>query len=968
MAIQERTETGLSATGDDRLIEILTPLSNKATITPTETALKGMAAEEPFSLEIASSRRGHRFLARTRTAQAQAQLKSQLAANYPQADLTTHRFDEDGDPAEVRAGELVLTAVLELRDGEHLPLRTFTDLEIDDERNPQADPVLNILNAANIATLPGGVRLLSQLVLHPALPGWSRKHRHLAEEQPRPLETGGGMPFLIALVPLAVIGLWAWQFYREAQWLHLGGLAGGALLLMPVLFVAAMRLGRRTVPDPPNMVREKIASPGYYQQLRLSLIAPRGLEGMGDDELWGWMGDRLHPLATSYKAYDLEAGNGFAYPYRFHDTCTHDLRALAFLGKHPRTVLNTREIAGLWHLPQALSEVYGLRRTGARKIVPLPHLVARGTYVGRSEHQDDGVDVHLPVRVPAPHMLAVAKTRRGKSTWMQKMALEVMLDSERSLFLVDPQVDLARDVAAIVPQWRHEDTLYLNFGDKHRPVGFNLLDAGMGWGRDKIVSDVLSVFESEGGDSWGPRIEPLFGWSLVVLYEANQALLARESPTYDAKGERSWHPRQMQYTLLDIPRLYNDPGFREKVLEDVSDPEALDYWRNDYGVLSPSVREEYTNSVKNKIYRLARSNTAKAIVGQPMTTVEPREWLKKRQVVIIDTAQGEIGNNLARLLGGVLINLMVLLLREQTSEQRQRVTFIVDEFQSIPGAGYEAILSELAKNGANMILATQSLATLRTVDTPNKRRFLTERVFSNIDVLLVFETSAEDARTLLPELGGALTEADITRLDRYECYIQLSDARQKLPAFSCRLAPPLEGDPNNARALAWQAALKYGSTLDHVQNQLASSRSRAAMFKRGAPSYVTGRNPRPADVAQEALVEGEHETGRGRGQRTTSEPRPRAPKRRGRAEQLYLPPVPEQPEPAAGEDAQEVALSTSEDEDVARRLAETDEDQRSPERAEACALNAAEISYPWNDPGDRFSPEAFGASGWRDDE
>ncbi len=925
MAIQELTETQPSAAGgDDRLIEILTPLSNEATITPTENLLAGMAAEEPFSLEIASSRRGHRFLARTRTVHAQGQLKSQLASAYPQADLTTHRFDEDGDPAEVRDGELVLTALLELRQGEHLPLRTFRDIDIEDERNPQADPGLNLLNAAYIAGLPDGVRLLSQLVLHPAPPGWSKKHRHLAEEQPRPPETGEGVPFLMALVPLAVVGLWVWQLYQQGRWLHLGGLVGGALVVMPALFVAAMRMGRRAVPDPPELVREKISRPGYYHQLRVSIVAPRSLQGMGDDELWGWMGDRLHPLATSYKAYDLEAGNGFAYPYRFHGTCTHDLRTLEFLGKPRWTVLNTREIAGLWHLPQALSEVYGLRRTGARKIVPLPHLVATGTYIGRSEHQDDGVDVHLPVRVPAPHMLAVAKTRRGKSTWMQKMALEVMLDPGRSLFLVDPQVDLARDVAAIVPLPRHEETLYLNFGDKQRPIGFNLLDAGMGWGRDKMVSDLLSVFESEGGDSWGPRIEALFGWSLVTLYEANQAILRRESPIYDKDGVCTWHPRQMQYTLLDIPRLYNDPGFRDKVIEDVSDKEALDYWRSDYAALAPSVREEYTNSVKNKIYRLARSNTAKAIVGQPMTRIEPRDWLKRRQVVIVDTAQGEIGNNLSRLLGGVLINLMVLLLREQTSEERPRVTFIVDEFQNIPGAGYESILSELAKNGANMILATQSLSTLRSVDTPNKRRFLTERVFSNIDVLLVFETSAEDARTLLPELGGGLTEADITRLDRYECYIQVSNGRQKLPAYSCRLAPPLEGDPNNLRALAWQSARKYGSTLDYVQEHLESSRSRAERFKRGAPAYVTGRDPRPADVVQEALVEGDHETGRGRDERATLRPqRQSAPKRRGKQEEMFLVPAPEQPE-EMGEGAQEVASRIAEDEDVARRLTEAD--------------------------------------------
>ncbi len=61
------------------------------------------------------------------------------------------------------------------------------------------------------------------------------------------------------------------------------------------------------------------------------------------------------------------------------------------------------------------------------------------------------------------------------------------------------------------------------------------------------------------------------------MYEANQSILGRESPIDDKDGVCTWHPRQMQYTLLDIPRLYNDPGFRDKVIEDVSDKEALDY-------------------------------------------------------------------------------------------------------------------------------------------------------------------------------------------------------------------------------------------------------------------------------------------------------------------------------------------------------------------------------------------------------
>ncbi|MEJ7653208.1 MAG: hypothetical protein WKH64_07625 [Chloroflexia bacterium] len=65
-------------------------------------------------------------------------MKSQLASAYPQADLTMQRIEE-GDPAYLRPDEKVMTALLDLRTGEHLPIRTFRDADVEDERNSQAD-------------------------------------------------------------------------------------------------------------------------------------------------------------------------------------------------------------------------------------------------------------------------------------------------------------------------------------------------------------------------------------------------------------------------------------------------------------------------------------------------------------------------------------------------------------------------------------------------------------------------------------------------------------------------------------------------------------------------------------------------------------------------------------------------------------------------------------------------------------
>src|SRR5205823_12154226 len=150
-------------------------------------------------------------------------------------------------------------------------------------------------------------------------------------------------------------------------------------------------------------------------------------------------------------------------------------------------------------------------------------------------------------------------------------------------------------------------------------------------------------------------------------------------------------------------------------------------------------------------------------------------------------------------------------------EQRQPVTLIVDQFHTIPGADYEQICGELAKYGANLVLATQTLSRLDTLTTAQQVRDLRATVFSNLDGLFAFHTSAEDARYLAPELGGGLDEQDLLELGHFQCYARLSDMRtgERLPAFSVQLDPPPTTDDTLAANLARMSAERYGrETLD----------------------------------------------------------------------------------------------------------------------------------------------------------
>jgi hypothetical protein len=69
---------------------------------------------------------------------------------------------------------------------------------------------------------------------------------------------------------------------------------------------------------------------------------------------------------------------------------------------------------------------------------------------------------------------------------------------------------------------------------------------------------------------------------------------------------------------------------------------------------------------------------------------------------------------------------------------RKPVTLVVDEFHTLPGADYEQVLGELAKYGANMLLATQTLSRLDRLTDAQRTSNLRASVFSSLDGLFAF--------------------------------------------------------------------------------------------------------------------------------------------------------------------------------------------------------------------------------------
>jgi hypothetical protein len=835
----------------EHVLEIVTPRTNTARLSSAEHLFATLVPErdsapEPVSLEITGDSDQRRFLVRTTTARGLQRVSGQLAAAYPQAAL--RQFPPasfpTGDPAKIGPNEGVAAVTLRLRAGEHLPLRTFDDRELDAHgASGQSDPLLGILGA--LADVPKGWRALCQLVvLGPAPHNWARAYQRLSLERPldqeRRADTGPsplGPLALLGLIGLYAVGATVSEAWSRGDWVFVVELVGGTLAAIAGSILVFRWLHHRELVDP-RLVQAKLSRGACMVELRVAVVAPVSADVHA-------VRDQLDRLVAMYRPFGLATGNSFIA--RQVAQGAGDLRVLAPLDRP--NLLNVREVAGLWHLPQAEDDIAFVERTTARRRLPLKDSVAPAAggascRIGVSAHQGHSVPVHLPTGLLGRHLLAVAKTRRGKSSLLLRLTHHLMNASSghRSVVLVDPHRDLAVSALGLVPRDRQVDVVYLDVSNRRRPFGINLLDTGLGWDRDQATANALRIFRREFDGYWGPRMEDAFRFATLALYEANEWLCAQDPR----------NGRGAQYTILDVPALLERPGFRRQVLKRTSDAIIRQWFDGYFDPLERRYQLEIINPVQTKVHKYLGSRVARHIVGQPRSTIDFRDLLASGKIVIVNLNAFDVGEDTAALVGGTLLNLAARAISAQAllpAPARKPVTLVVDEFHTIPGADYEQVLGELAKYGANLLLASQTLSRLDRLTDQQRTRNLRASVFSNLDSLFAFHTSAEDADYLAEELGGGLDMQDLLELGQFQCYARVTDVRtgERLPTFSVQLDPPPESNEHLAVRLARISAERYGRDALDVELDLQSALERI----RGP------RRPADAEEAEEAarLVE-----------------------------------------------------------------------------------------------------------------
>ena len=762
------------------LLAVTPPRTGERTLLGVENLLQSIAVPEPFSLELAADMDGVTLLARCQEDQV---VRGQLAAHYPQARIRQVPVDED--PIFVHEGERAWGMTLRADGPEYVPLRTFRD---DDLLDPGSDPLIALMGA--LSELEEGERVLCRLLLRSLGPDWSqahqaRAHKRAVPENREPSYTYQTRPLQLDGVTMAVLGAGALAALRGYLWVQDGEYLKTALLAAGSLLGATVagwgwwrwKQARSRVYDP-LLIREKVSRVAFDAELQVLAVLPESTRPQRAEELLG-------AVAAAYRHFDHPAGA------RFKVSRVRPI--VPIMNLHPagpglfgrRSVLGVREVAALWHPPGAGDETPLVERSGSRALLPSAKGVRGGALVG-----DTTAGKPRPIRFPEDllrrHHLYVARTRMGKSTLMHHVVAHKLREKAEgrdgdAIVVVDPHADLVAGILEHVPESLIDKVRLIDLADRSRAPGINLLDTRVFADRDRTADSVVRVARGL-WEQWGPRMQSILEQTVKTLHEAN------DHPETDQAS---------QHTILDGLKLLSDNRYRTEVLKRVSDPYLLEWWARDFGGWHQQYRAEALAPVQTRLSYYASSKRARAILGQPRSTIDLRETILDGGILLVSTAQGAVGRDVAALVGASLLNLVDSVIREQESvalSQRRGALIVVDEMQSMPGVDYESMLSELGKFGASFILATQSLAKLDDL-SPTMR----DTILANVGCLAVFQVAGSDARQLVWELGKErVTEDDITSLDVHHCYVRATVDKERMPAFSMMVRRPEDGDPEIA--------------------------------------------------------------------------------------------------------------------------------------------------------------------------
>lgn len=384
------------------------------------------------------------------------------------------------------------------------------------------------------------------------------------------------------------------------------------------------------------------------------------------------------------------------------------------------------------------------------------------------------------------HCIITGPTGSGKSTVLLRLVL-AGIAAGRGVLVIDPKADLVNDILARIPPERDKDVVVINPSSPN-PVGFNPLAFRPGGDPTLVADAVLAVFQAVFSENWGIRSQDVFSAVLLTLAQMPGA------------------------TLLMIPQMLTDEGFRRKITAQVKDKIGLGpFWTN-YEAMKDSERRQEIAPSLNKLRQLTYRSGLRNVLSQSKPKFMLEDLFQKRRIVLVPLNKGIIGSESARLLGSLIVSMTWTLALERAKlppERRHLVSVYIDELQdylALPTDLSDA-LAQARGLGAGLTLAHQYREQL----PPNIRA----GIDANAKSKPMFGLSAGDAKAMAA-MAPELTAEDFMALPRYQTYTNFQSGGKSTGWVSGRTLPPPPATRNAAEVYAKSMAT-YGRPAAEVE-------------------------------------------------------------------------------------------------------------------------------------------------------
>jgi len=711
------------------------------------------------SLEIVASQGAVHFYTAVPVA-LQSVVEQAIVSAYPTArleEVADHNiFSPVGRITGTVGGELAL------KESYAYPIATYQDIK--------RDTMQSLLNALSTISKEDGAGI--QILLRPAPAGWRKKATAEAEAKRGGKSKPKGMESAF---------WWVGQMF-------------GALTKPP----DAKDSGKE--PEKPHEVssldqsiiqaiEEKTKQPGFEVLIRV--VASSNVSQRAQSI--------LNNIVATFALFDAPGRNGFKYvPARDIDSFVTAYILRFFPQENTRNILNATEIATLFHFPdQQNIPTTQLARQASKQVDGPQNVPEEGLMLGYNMFRGTKKPIRLGNTDRSRHMYVVGQTGTGKSTFLENLALQDMLDGKGFAF-VDPHGDTAERLLAMVPKERTEDIIYFSPADMDYPLGLNMFEHRSPDEKDFLIQEAINMlyklYDPGHTGIIGPRYEHLF---------RNAALTIMADPEGGS--------------FVDIPKLFRDPAFVEQKLKHVTDQNVLEFWRkempqsqrsNEFGEVVSWFISKFGAFLSNEMMR--------NIIGQTKCAVDLRQVMDEGKIVLINLSRGRTGDLNSKLLGMIFVmkfNAAAMSRADVPEEYRKDFCLYVDEFQNFSTESFADILSQARKFHLNLVVANQF--------TTQLSEEVRDAVFGNVGSVICFRVGTNDAEFLAKQFAPIFDIDDLQFLPNFNTAVRMMISGVPVQPFSMATLPPL-GNPNQqlADALKQLSAAKFGRPKQVVEGEI----------------------------------------------------------------------------------------------------------------------------------------------------